>query len=371
MRVLIVNQHVQDVIGGSEIQCDIIASELERHSDQIVYAVCKPRRKSYSTPYRCVALDAPFWLSFWKAVRELRPTVVYWRFNKPALFVSALTARALGAKFVFAVSAFSDTEPWIWTGSRAFGPLPRAGATGGPLATAASSLTWLLRPIRSAWNYCGLLIADAAVSLNADYLAKLPVARKIRIYNSMPEDAEPFEWPRPYAVWVGGIKGKKRPEVFVRLAAELADTGVDFLMVGPIQEDRFDFLRDGDRLPKNFFYLGPKSPREVNGILRSGLLLIHTGSTEGFGNVFIQAWLQGRPTIGLEVDPESLIESEGLGLVSGTPSRLEADVRRLVEDRDLRGQMGARARQIAVERFAGEKNVRELRRFLVEVVGAE
>jgi len=114
--------------------------------------------------------------------------------------------------------------------------------------------------------------------------------------------------------------------------------------------------------------LGPKSPGEVNGILRRSLFLVHTCAPEGFGNNFIQAWLQGKPTVSLYFDPEGIIAREGLGYVSGTFPKLVQDVARLVENQAECKIMGHKARQFAVERFSPEANTRKLEQYLLSIV---
>ena len=50
MKVAIINQHPQDFLGGSEIQCDIIVRKLQEFGHHVVYLACKGNRE-YDCPY--------------------------------------------------------------------------------------------------------------------------------------------------------------------------------------------------------------------------------------------------------------------------------------------------------------------------------
>ncbi len=58
MNLLIINQHPSDSLGGSEMQCDLIARGLTERGHQVVYAsVGSMRKEEYpGLPYRVVPL---------------------------------------------------------------------------------------------------------------------------------------------------------------------------------------------------------------------------------------------------------------------------------------------------------------------------
>ena len=177
-----------------------------------------------------------------------------------------------------------------------------------------------------------------------------------------------FEWKRPYVLWVANLKFHKNPEKFVELAEHFEESGVDFLMVGKIQDNRYAYLQSSENLPRNLYYLGPKSLEEVNGMLKSSLFLVHTCDPEGFGNNFIQAWLQAKPTISLYFDPESIIYNNRLGFVSGSLEQMAKDVKKLIKNEQLRIEIGQRAKNFAQQHFDPEPNVRKLDRFFIETL---
>lgn len=355
MKVLIVNQHVEDVIGGSEIQCDLIASYLTSFGHEVLYAIMRPRKDVYDLTYRAVPVRKPVWKSFLSAIKSFRPDVIYWRFNKHWLLPAAFIAKMRNIPFVFGVSSIPDTRP-LGPDRRALGPNPAPRRY----------LGWMRQRGVSLLNHIGFYLVDAVTVLNEDYAGRLPVKKEAVIRNSMDSKASEFTWNNPYVLWVASLKQSKNPDVYIELATMFPE--IDFLMAGPIQNERYTFVLDPAKLPSNVHYMGVVSPETVNGMLRSALCLVHTCDPEGFGNIFIQAWLQSKPTITLYFDPEEIIEREKLGYYAGSFDNLVAYLRKLLDDPGLREEIGRRAHDYASKHFRPERNVEQLEEFLLEVV---
>jgi glycosyltransferase involved in cell wall biosynthesis len=357
--VVIVNQHPADALGGSEIQCDIIARGLEQRGHQVHYlAVAGSTATTYDAPYfvRPVARSAA---AIATAIRELAPDVVYWRFNKHCFATAARAIHQAGIPIVFSVSHVRDVCRWY---------LP-------PDFWPRFSFRTARRALKDGYRlfveHTGFAYVDALVSNNPDYLGRVSVPVQEYIPNSMATTAEPFEWPRPYCLWVANIKPRKQPERYIELARALASSGTDFLMVGKVQSPRYRSLLLPEVTPTNFRYLGEKRLEEVNGMLASSLFLVHTCQPEGFSNNMIQAWLQGKPVVSLAFDPAGLIVSRRLGLFAGDDMALFVDqTRRLIADAELRRDIGDRARSFAQENFSSRKNVDRLADLLVRVATA-
>jgi glycosyltransferase involved in cell wall biosynthesis len=358
MKVLIIARHLLRELGGIEIQCDLIARGLHGRGHDVTYALIGDREWEQA--------DVPYGLQQWNGrdVEGLRnvlsrysPDVIYLRHNKIRLRMIARAAHRAGVPVVFATSSLQDVQPWSFHRS-ADRMTPRRLA----------SIAW--QRLKSRWNWGGFRWVDGAVSLNADYLPRVPVARRVHIPDSMDATAEPFSWPRPFVAWVAQLKDYKHPEAFVELARRCRDLPVDFLMVGGLAHERFAWITRGDGTPPSFHYLGQMSPRQVNGFLAASELMVHTCEPEGFGNNFIQAWQQARPTLSLQFDPEGIIERERLGSVPGTLDGLEADLRRLLADPGHRAAMGARALRHASANYDPATNVARLESFLRDIVAS-
>jgi len=355
LRIAIVNQHPTDMLGGSEIQCDIIARTLVEFGHQVDYIAVGGRSgDAYQVSYRVrpVVRRAE---EIAEQVIAARPDVLYWRFNKHCFARAVQRIKQAGIPVVFSVSHVRDVSRFYLQ--------PDAWRSGG--------LRSLRRALKESWRlyreHRGFDHVDALVSNNPDNLRGTDIRLQTYIPNSMITTVQPFAWPRPYCLWVANIKDRKQPEKYLELAAALPDLGVDFLMVGQLQSKSYAaMLANG---PANFHYLGEKRLEEVNGMLAGSCFLIHTCHPEGFSNNFIQAWLQGKTVISLAFDPGGLLVSEGLGLYADNDmGNFIARTRQLIERPDLANSMGEHARLYANRHFSPTTNVRQLESLFNELL---
>ncbi|WP_081785922.1 glycosyltransferase family 4 protein [Halomonas sp. BC04] len=302
MKIAIVNQHIAHIIGGSELQCDYLALGLADRGHQITYfAPGRSGRESVERSYSVICVENTA-RSIISELLETRPDVVYWRYNKHHFREVAEALAATKIPMVFAASHINDLLPW------AVKPVS-GGVRSWPRQ--------FVRKLRARWQHGGFRNVSALITLNRDLLPLSPVLESHYVPNGMSSESVPFFWPRPYVAWVANIKPAKRPEAFVEVTQALKEYGIDGLMVGHIQSGGYEWLEDPEQTPENFHYLGPRTPLEVNGLLAASRLHVHTCQPEGFGNVYIQAWMQGKPSISLEYDPCGYIVQEGIGDVCG------------------------------------------------------
>lgn len=367
MRVLIVNQHISETLGGSEMQCDLIARGLFQRGHEIIYAAVgrldlpAPSMDSYGV----IRLDLRSEETIDKCLEDTRPDVIYWRFNKRRLRRAVRCFRRHGIPFVFAVSSIDDLTPYAYRKRQTSGALDKARAYAGIARQA----------LISRYNYGAIKHARILTSLNKSYLKYSPVADSVAIWNAVPEDVVPFTWPRPFICWVANIRANKRPEAFLRLAERLQNRTptVDCLMIGDIKHKSYEseITKIRERVP-TFHFLGPRSPAEVNGILQRAELLIHTCLPEGFGNNFIQAWRQGTPTVSLEFDPDGLIQAERMGYIAqGDEMKMADAVELLLTNHELRSEAGNRAAEFSNLNFTERKMIKELEKTLSRAVSGK
>tara|TARA_R110000868_G_scaffold372687_1_gene636497 strand:- start:1653 stop:2750 length:1098 start_codon:yes stop_codon:yes gene_type:complete len=338
MNVVIVNRHVDDVLGGSEMQCDNIASELFERGYSVTYvAPAGDINKNYNRKYSVIPTQSNS-RAISQAIIGQNPDVVYWRLNKHHFYGVAKTLNNKKIPIIFAVSHIDDTRKYNYLSS--------------PKQSYKEALKAIKQALTSRLNYLGFKYVSAVTYLNESYLGSLPVEFESFVPNSVSEVAEEFFWHRPFILWVANIKKAKRPELFLQLAEKLRDENVDFLMVGAMMSKLYSWLEDEKEM-ENFKYLGPRSVAQVNGMLRSALMLVHTCEPEGFGNNFIQAWLAGKPTVSLGFDPGGYIEKYHLGGVAHDNADLfTKQVRDLIRDANLRSSIGQQARVFASSHFS-------------------
>lgn len=354
MKVLIINQHKDDVLGGSEIQCDLIAKYLTKFGHEVIYGAVKGKNDRYNTDYRVIKTSRSS-SSIIELCKEVKPDIIYWRFNKHVFYKSAKAINQQKIPIVFGVSHINDVTRF------AFKPKKSKNLIYQFLERSYQQLI-------SAYNFKGYRYIQGLTSLNEDYMNKIKVENQLLLRNSMESQVVEFEWKRPYCVWIANIKPAKNPEEFIHLASQYKNKQVDFLMVGKIQNSNYKYIEQGKDLPSNFHYLGAKSPEEVNGILKNSLFMVHTCSPEGFGNNFIQAWKQAKPTISLYFDPNGFITSEGIGFYSKNREQMKVDADKLLKSQKLREDMGKRAYNFANDTFNPEINIKRLEQFLGGII---
>jgi glycosyltransferase involved in cell wall biosynthesis len=355
MKIVLVNRHPSDVIGGSEIQSAGIAIRLNALEHEITFvAPAGDAGKNYDTVYKVIPVvsDAE---EIAKAVIAQKPDIVYWRFNKYHFHDAVQKIAAHNIPIVFAVSHISDTQPWSY----------RETMTSG----LSSFLKGIKQGVLNVYNHRGFKYIDGVTVNNIEQLNLLSIKKQQLVNNSITNEAIPFSWSRPYVVWVSNIKPAKQPELFVKLAKHFLKKDIDFLMIGRIQHADYEWLKTANEETQNFYYLGPKKLEEVNGIIEKSLFLVHTCKPEGFSSVFLQAWLKAKPTVSYEFDPGGYVTHENLGGVANQDWLSFIKITQaFIEDSDIRERVGKRAYNFAINNFAADKTTKTLESFLRDIL---
>jgi len=355
MKIILINAHYTHILGGSEIQCHQIAQGLTELGIDLTYLAVGGYDDAADLPYKLLQVEKNS-TSIIKVCKELQPDLIYWRFNKNLLASVVGQIKSLNTRLVFSVSHIHDLEPF------AYKPIPNLGI----FARAKRRLGHVIKGIqfKNAFNK-----VDGVICNNEEHLKHITHTNKVYIPNSPFLEYEEFTWPRPYVVWVGNIKAHKHPELFVELAKSLTGKGVDFLMVGDIQQQAYEYLNSSIELPGNFHFLGSKSVFETNGIIKSSMFLVHTCEPEGFPNVFLQAWGFSKPIISLQFDPAGLLEKHKIGFYSKNYQQFVRDCSQLITESTLREQIGKKANKFLDEHFMKERNIKQLMSFLSTTLG--
>jgi glycosyltransferase involved in cell wall biosynthesis len=168
---------------------------------------------------------------------------------------------------------------------------------------------------------------------------------------------EPFNFMKektfpPVVLWVANLSYVKQPQVFLKLAKSIPE--VTFEMIGGKAEkepELYDLIKRESKKISNFKYRGFVPFSEINGYFKRASLLVNTSIYEGLPMSFIQAWLNYTTTVSLNVDPDGIIEEEGIGFCSKSFDHLVQDVYTLIMDENLRKKMCQRARRYAEREF--------------------
>jgi glycosyltransferase involved in cell wall biosynthesis len=141
----------------------------------------------------------------------------------------------------------------------------------------------------------------------------------IRNFCGWPQEANELgtaEDERPGRVlWAGRLSEEKRPEWVIRLARELPDCRFD--VVGQCNVDSAygrNLMRQLASLP-NVRWHGYVPHARMAALYQQAKLLLCTSESEGFPNVFLEAWSCGRPVL-TTVDPDDVVTMFQLGQVA-------------------------------------------------------
>ena len=255
-----------------------------------------------------------------------RPDWLYWGGASHLWGLLVEIATLTGVRTVYATALDTDAQP-----RRALSLRPRWW----PL------YAWgLRRADRIFVQHTGQLMM-----LHPRLMAKAHVLPKVC---PLPPTMKPHSQRRLSVAWVATLRRHKRPDILIDIARRAPD--VRFIVCGGpsthrtpprYSEQMIDALI---QLP-NVDYRGSVPPEQADQVIADAALLLCTSDIEGFPNTFTQAWSNGTPIVTVKVDPEGLIEKQGLGAVSRTIDGAVGDITTLLASVDRREDIALRARR--------------------------
>ena len=156
----------------------------------------------------------------------------------------------------------------------------------------------------------------------------------------MPAKAKP-----PVVLWVGAMSENKQPELFLKLAEAMPQVTFQMISGSFAGRDYFNAIKKKFRGISNLKFLGFIPFNEINEYFSRAAILVSTSKVEGFPHVFVQAWMNYTPVASLNTNPDKVIDKYKLGFHSKTFSQLVKDAKTLLDDEQLRHQMGENGRQ--------------------------
>lgn len=343
--------HVSSVIGGAELQVKYIVDYLLKNTSHKIFFLCRESAINKYQEIEILKTKPPRYIgkyfkcadffSINKYLNRIKPDIIYTRVSTAYVGIAAHYCKRHHAKLIYHIAHKKDVTP-----------VKTIGLKGVPM-------------LLERWIYLyGLKNADIIIG-QANYQNQLLKKNYNRTCTAIVPNFHPYSQTikkvdKPInVVWIANLKTSKQPELFIELAKEfISYEKVKFIMVGALLNGNYkNSLQEVEYL-HNIAYLGQLPIEEVNEILANSHIFINTSlkGEEGFPNTFIQAWMREVPVISLNVDPGDIIKSNKLGYHSLTLKKLTEDLKTLIENKNLRNNMGIRARIFANNNY-GLKNI--------------
>lgn len=280
--------------------------------------------------------DDPALVAWRRFLFTERPDWWYWRGSYHLWGPGVEIAKLAGVKTVFAAAFDSDVVPRrALTTRRRWWPLYQWG---------------LDRADKIVVQHQGQLegLADR-------WRSKAQVVYSIAPLSAMKPHADREK----YVAWVGMLRQPKRPDLLIDIARH--SPGTRFVVCGGPTSHRSapgygERIQEAIRSLPNVDYRGYVTPEEADRVIAESSVVLCTSDEEGFPNTFLQAWSAGTPVVSLGVDPDRILEREGLGVVSQGVEAAATQLAALIDSRSLREEMGQRARRY-VARAHSEQGV--------------
>lgn len=249
----------------------------------------------------------PRWSGLWRALERADADLYYTSCAGMHVGLLALYCRRHGKHFVFRSASDTDCDP--------------------------SKL--LVRYRRDRWLY-GYGLRHAGAILVQSEAQQQALARnyglRSRVAGMLVEPARPAPARDIDILWVSNIRRVKRPDRVLDLAAGLLRRHIH--MVGgplPGEEALYRGIEAAARSRPNVTFHGRLAYHDTAALYARARVFLNTSDVEGFPNSYLQAWARGVPVV-TRLDPDRVIEREGLGLVARSTAGLEAALRNLLGD---------------------------------------
>lgn len=338
-------EYRQHAIGGESVQQTLLARGLARRGHKVSMVVADYGQAEGATwdsirAYKAYPPDAglpllrfihPRWTRTWQALARADADLYYTSCAGMLVGLLSMFCSRNRRRFVFRTASDSDCDP----------------------------ARLLVQYARDRWLYAYGLRRANAVLVQSEAQART-LARNFgiagRVAGMLVEPPGPSAAvPDIDVLWVGNIRGVKRPDRILALAAKMP--GASFHVVGgalPGEHRLYEETRRAARASANVSFHGRLSYWDANSLYGRAKLLVNTSDVEGFPNSYLQAWIRGVPVVTF-IDPDGVIGREGLGIAADSFSGMHDAICRLLSDRRARKAASERCRAFMARDFAEGK----------------
>lgn len=344
-------------MGGSQYQAKILIENLlplDRFEIYYLARLVKPDFKPEG--YSIINISQPRWYHRYgyfldsskllRILKDIKPDVIYQQVGCAYTGVAAYYAKYSGCKMVWRVTSDKSVQRINKISVREYFP---------DRYIERKLLEYGIRNTKT---------IVVQTELQADLLKRNYHINSVELVkNFHPKPAETIKKEKPYKVlWVANFKRLKQPEVFIRLARDLADIKTArFIMIGAPAGGQWQQALEAQIAgTDNLAYLGVQPQQSVNQLLAESHILVNTSQYEGFSNTFIQAWMRKVPVVSLSVNPDDLLSDGNLGFCAGgSYQALKTQVMNLLNNPEQMEKIGSYAQAFAYDHYA-ENNIQRL-----------
>ncbi len=355
--------HWSGNLGGAEIQVKYIMDYLRSHTTHELSYICRKTSMSNEEemPIYKIDFDNPVGKRFkiadrsriLKLLKQIQPDVIYTRVSSGYVGIASEYCQQYDCKLVYHIAHVEDVVPYSPT---SIGKLPKF--------------------FERMLYIKGLKKADAVIgqATYQDELLKQHYGKNCKAiipnFHPLPEAVQGLDpAAKKKILWIANLKESKQPEAFLKMAAAFSDCkDLEFIIIGALQQKKYETLPEQVASLPNVCYLGQKPIDEVNQLLEQAYVFVNTSmeGSEGFPNTYIQAWLRKVPVLTLHIDPDNIIQELGLGRKSGNEENLVADLKFFLNNISARNNAGEKGEAFAIAKYS-TKNCKKLLAVLEEV----
>tara|TARA_B100001057_G_scaffold233939_1_gene234181 strand:+ start:37534 stop:38583 length:1050 start_codon:yes stop_codon:yes gene_type:complete len=279
--VILANPSTGYMVGGAENQLIQLGAELSAVGKEVtVIGFIDHVPSNDPFDYRKIAGNwaRPLaWLRLFQTLLELRPDVFVTRVLNPLLPIYGLICRLLGIKLYYFCAHDWELE------SR-----PDKRING-----------WRWRSFWLGIQFVDKLFVQNKFQLSGFKRLLWSGKSRVKIIRNIPlmRPAERMEPHDDVFIWIGSYRPHKRPEWVIEIAKALPHHNFEVVVDVKHRTKVAELFQNAAETIPNFSYMPGASREELFEVYRRAKAVLITSEGEGFPNVAIEAWSQGRSVI--------------------------------------------------------------------------
>ena len=280
--VILVNpRSVGYMVGGAENQLIQLGVELSNRGKKVTL-IGNVDHDDSNEPFSYEQIKANWsrpngWLKLYKALRKIKPDIFVTRVLNPLLPIYGFLCKLLDIKLIYFCA--HDWEIKSRPDKRIHG--------------------WRWRLFWIGIHLTDKLFVQNKYQLEGFKRLLLWGRGKVIINRNLPlmQPVEHIEPNEGYFTWIGSYRPHKRPEWVIELAEKLPQHKFEVIVDVKHRTKVGEIFKNAAATLENFTYVPGAAREELIEIYRRSKAILITSEGEGFPNVAIEAWSQGRPVI--------------------------------------------------------------------------